>query len=461
MRRVILQEAKKLWALATPLILAQLAQTSLGLIDTLMAGRLGREALAGVALGSVIFNFVLIVSAGFLFAVGPLVSQAHGAGRIEEAARAARQGLWLALALALPCFFLFRSLGPLLQWIGQAPETVALAAAYLKAISWGLAPVLLYTALRGFLEGLADARPLVGITLLGVLLKLLATYSLMFGRWGMPELGLVGAGYGTSLGFGLMLLLIAVRIERKHRRYQVLSGLRTPDPTILLELLRVGWPIGLGLGFEAGLFTVTALLMGLFGATALAAYQIAMQTVSFTFMVPSGIAIATSVRVGQAAGRGSPDGVARAGVTGITLSAAFMALVALVYWLAPDFVVGLYLDGSSPERAEVAALARNFLALAALFQVFDGVQVSTAAALRGLKDTRIPMLLALVSYWLLGVPIGAALAFLLAVGSYGLWLGLVIGLASAALLLLWRFRRVVRRWSRLGVEGHVLPGSVG
>lgn len=438
------REIRNLAALALPLILAQLAQNTMSFVDTLMAARLGKEALAGIALGSTSFSFVLLILSGVILAVSPLVAQAHGADKPQEASRAVRQGLWLGLLLFVPAFALFWNAEPLLLHLGQAPETASLSSGYLRAISWGLLPAFGTTALRGLLEGLATTRPIMLFSLIGVGLNIVANNALMFGRWGFPALGLVGTGYATTFVYTAIFLMLALYVTVKFGRYRIFDDLRRPDVKMLYELVRVGLPIAFMLGFEVSMFAATAFLMGLLGSAQLAAHQIALQSASVTFMVPLGLAIATSIRVGQAVGRGNVEAARRAGYVGIGGSVLFMCLSALTFWLAPRFVIGLYLDLGNPANFEVVALATGFLALAAAFQLFDGLQVSASGALRGFKDTRVPMLITLFSYWLVGLGSGTLLCFGFGLGGRGLWLGLVFGLATAAGLLVWRFYHAFR-----------------
>lgn len=440
-------EVRRTFTLALPLILAQLAQMSMSFVDTLMVGRLGNASLAGIALGSSIFFLALIICSGVLFAVGPTVSQAFGAGDLETAGRAAQQSFFLALLLLVPALLLFWQVGPLLARLGQEPQTAALATGYIQAIAWGFLPALLTTGLRGLLEGISNPRPVMFIALAGVGLNVFANYTLMFGNFGFPALGLVGTGWASAFTYWMTFLALALYVHRALPQFGVFRRLRL-QRSVLWTLLRVGWPIGLTLGFESALFSATAILMGVLGTVPLAAHQIAIQSASFTFMVPLGLASATAVRVGQAAGRRDAAGVRRAGWVGIALSAAVMLLSALTFWLLPERVVSLYLRLDDPANAAVIRTAVQFLAFAAAFQVFDGLQVSAAGALRGLKDTRAPMLISLFSYWGIGLSSGALLAFTLGLGGRGLWLGLVLGLVAAALLLVGRFRRVYLRLLR-------------
>jgi MATE family multidrug resistance protein len=430
--------------LAAPLIVAQLAQNSMSFIDTLMVGRLGQAELAGIALGSSIFFSVMIVASGVVLAVGPMVAQAYGAGDRQAIVQATRHGLLLGVGLALPAVTLYWNVKPLLLAVGQAEATAELASGYLRAISWGFLPAIWLVALRSFLEGIGRPQPILYITLFGVGLNVLANNALMFGRFGFPALGLIGTGYASAIVYSVMLLLTVGYVLWRLKPYRLLSGF-TLNPPVLRELVTLGWPIGLTLGFETGLFTVTALLMGLVGESQLAAHQIALQSASFTFMVPLGLAIATSVRVGHAVGRRDLFGAARAGYAGMGLSALFMAFTAMIFWLLPQVVIALYLDVRNPANAEVVAFAVTFLGIAAAFQVVDGLQVSATGALRGLKDTRVPMFISLIAYWLVGMSTGAILAFGLGLEGRGLWWGLVLGLATAAVLLVTRFTRLVQR----------------
>lgn len=449
------RELRELSLLAAPLVLAQLAQNGMSVVDTLMVGRLGAQALAGIALGGTLFTLMLILCMGVLFAVGPMVAHAHGSQRPDEAGRAARQGLWLALGLSVPGLLVFIFARPLLLLTGQEQGVAAASGAYLRAMAWGFPFVLLLASLRGFLEGHGDTRPILVVAALGVALNVLANNVLMFGRFGFPRLGLVGTGYATAVVYGTMALLVAAYVRWRYRRYRVFAGLRRPDPAMLLELLRIGWPISLTLGFEVGLFSLTALLMGRFGDAALAGHQIALQSATTTFMVPLGVSIATGVRVGQAAGRGDTAAITRGGYTGIALSVLFMAFAGALFRFSPDAVINLYLQVGDPANATVVSFARRFLAVAAVFQIFDGTQVTASGALRGLKDTRAPMLLTLVAYWLVAVPVGVALAFPGGVGPSGLWFGLVVGLGTAALLLVGRLALQLR-WRR---RDRVLPAA--
>lgn len=440
------REVPVLVAVALPLAVAQIAQHAMGFVDTLMAGRLGPEALAGIALGSTSFFFVAIVVSSMLFAVGPLVAQATGARRPEDAVRAFRQAVLWALVLTPPSMALLWALPTLLPALGQDPAVVATASGYLRAVAWAVGPMFLFTALRAFLEGQGHTRPLMLVAFAGVGLNVVANQAFMFGRWGFPALGVTGTGVATSLVYAAMAVLAFAYVGWRYRVPSALGGRWRWERATAREVLRLGWPISVTVAFETGLFTVSAFVMGRIGAAELAGHQIAIQSASLTFMIPLALGVATTARVGHAVGRRDPLGVRAAGTVGIALALATMVLTAALFRFAPHLVVGLYLDAGDPANAVVVGHAVVFLGVAAAFQLFDGLQVAAIGALRGLKDTRVPMLLTLVSYWVVGIGSGLALAFLAGLGGVGLWWGLVLGLGVAGAALVSRFVALVRRW---------------
>lgn len=440
-------ELRPLFKLALPLILAQLAQNSLTFIDTVMVGRLGNEALAGIALGGTFFHLTQLMLSGILLAVGPMVSQAYGASDKKTMAKTLSHGLGLAILISLPAFVLFSQAEAILLAMGQNPQIVSLSSAYLKAIAWGFLPVLWFTATRGLFEGQSHTRPIMLLSFLAVGLNILANNALMFGRWGFPKLGLVGTGYASAFVYTMMFLVLIAHALWHYHDHRLFAHFK-PDWAIAKELIRIGLPIGFILGFEVGMFSAVSFLMGLIGQEVLAAHQIALQTASITFMVPLGLSIATSVRVGQAVGRGDTQAARTSGLTGIMLCACFMSLTALSFSLFPKHIVGIYLDISNPNNANVVFLAIGFLKIAGMFQIFDGLQVSASGALRGLKDTRIPMIITLIAYWFIGIGSSLLLAFIFQLGGRGLWLGLVFGLAVAGFLLSRRFNQLTRPTSQ-------------
>jgi multidrug resistance protein, MATE family len=432
------REVRPLVRIAIPIALAQMAQNGMSLIDTLMTGRLGPEALAGIAIGAIAYFTLSVSVGGVLFAIAPLTAQAIGAGREFEAARAARHGVLVGLALALPVMAVLWWLGPLLPRLGQDPTTAAAATGYLRAILWGVPGYMIFVAMRGTLEGRGHTRPIMLVAFLGVGLNVAANYALMFGNWGFPALGLTGAGVATAIVYTTMAALLVAFVANSYRAHPVFV-LERWRAAVVIDIVRLGVPIALTVGFEIGLFASTAFLMGLVGQSELAAHQIAIQTVSFTFMIPLGLGIATTARVGQAAGRRDARGARAAALVGVAASGLVMVGTAVVYWTLPQRIVHLYLDVGDPANAAVVGAAVAFLRVAALFQIVDGLQVTVIGALRGLKDTRVPMWITLVSYWFVGVTSAAVLAFGVGMGGIGLWLGLVVGLGTAAALLSLRY----------------------
>lgn len=433
------QEFKELVKVALPLVLAQLAQNTVSFVDTLMVGRLGNEALAGIAIGSTVFHFVLIILQGVILGVSPIVSQATGAGDEQTCGRATRQGLWLGLFLFLPAFILYWNAYPILILLNQSPETAAASSAYLRAISWGLLPALWTMGLRGLLEGKSNTTPIMLISFVGVALNVFANDALMFGRYGLPALGLVGTGYASSMVYMCIFAMLVIYVSKKYDSLKVFSRLRTPDPAMLSDVIRVGGPISMTLAFEMSMFSAAAIAMGTLGKDQLAAHQIALQTASISFMIPLGLAIATSVRVGQAIGSGSAKRAEMAGHVGMLSCIFVMSLSGLAFWLMPKQIIGLYIDMELTANQQVIEFAISFLAIAAMFQVVDGLQVAASGSLRGLKDTTATMILTLVSYWGVGCIVGAYLCFETELAGRGLWLGMTTGLATAAVLLTLRF----------------------
>lgn len=440
-------EARATAVLALPIVVTQLAHISLGFVDTVMVGRLGPEALAGVALGNTIFFNTLIFCMGVLMAVGPLVSQAFGADDDDAIGRSVRQGLWLAAGLGILAFTFIYNGGTVLRWLGQSEQNVAAAGAYLKAISWGIFPFLGMVALRSFAEAVSRPRAVTVIVMSGVAVNIFLNWVLMFGKFGFPAMGLVGTGWASTGVYTVNFLLLTAWVLRQQdfSKYHIFSRLSRPDPHMFKELFRIGWPIGASMGIETSLFMLTVIMMGWIGTTQLAAHQVAIQCAAFTFMVPLGIGMASSVRVGQAIGKRDLPGARRAGLTGVGLSVAFMSFTAILFLAFPRYVVTLYLDLSDPANREVVVMAVQLLFFAAVFQVVDGIQVAVMGALRGMKDTYRPMVLSVFSYWGVGLVAGYLLAFPGGMQERGLWIGLVLGLASAAVLLMIRFLRLSRQ----------------
>lgn len=433
--------------LAGPIVGGQLAFTGLNFVDTVMAGELGPAALGAVAVGASVFAGLTFLPFGTLLAVPPFVAEMDHGGRRGEVAPFARQALWVAWAMAAAVAALLLAARPALEALGIQPEIVPTTARYLGALAWGMPCWALYLVLRFTSEGLGASRPVLYFGLLGLPVNVLANWVLMYGRWGFPELGAVGCGYATSAVWLTQAAAMLVYMAR-HPRYRGLGlfdRFEPPDRATISRLLRVGLPAGAMIFVEGSIFAAVALVMGTLGTRVVAAHQVAINFATITFMVPLGLSMAISVRVGQAVGRRDPAAVRFAAGVGIAMALACQVVSASVMAFAPRAVAGLYTDD-----AQVIALAVDLLLLAAVFQLSDGVQASSAGALRGIKDTRVPMAIVVVAYWLLGFPLGWALAFAGGWGARGLWIGLIAGLSAAAALLAVRFHRVSARPERWG-----------
>lgn len=437
--RSYLPETRIMLSLAIPIIIAQVLQISMGFIDTIMVGRLGEAALAALAIASMVFHYSMMTFAGILTAINPLASEALGDGKDDsKTAEIALQGLWLALIFTLPLSFIFIYSEAILLFLGQSQQIASDASEYLTALVWGMFPAIALMGIRAYFEGLMRPRILMVITLVGVVLNIILNNILIFGRLGLPALGLAGAGWATCGVFWLMFAVACLYMHYNPRITPPWQRL-TWRSSILLNIIRIGFPIGLALSFEGGMFAVVTLLMEKFGTAALAAQRIALQSITLIFMVPLSLSLVSTARVANFSGQKNNQGMARAGNIGILLSLSFMALSALFFFLKPLWIVELYIN--SAEYPQATQHAITFLRIAALFMLFDGLQVAASGALRGLKDTTIPMVITFICYWILGVGSGVLLAFRTPLGGQGLWIGLSIGLFSAALALLWRWRK--------------------
>lgn len=453
------REAGATLRLAWPLILSNLASTGLATIDVLLIGRLGPDALAAAALATNLFNAVLISSIGLVSAVSPLVAAEHGRdpGGTADIRRTVRQGFWLAGAICGPAFILLWQGEILLRALGQRPELAASAGLYLRALQWSLGPTLAIVVMRTFMASLGRPGWGLAISLAALPANGILAWALIGGHGGLPELGLIGAGIATTITgtAGFVLLGLVAVADRGFRPYRVFHGVFRPDGARLLTLARLGLPIAGTLALEVAFFSGAGFAMGLIGTTALAAHAVALQISGLCFMVPLGVAQAATIRVGFAFGAGDRRGVALAGWTAFAIAMGFMAATASILVGIPGLLVGIFLDPTQPDGAAAAALAIRFLVLAALFQVADGAQVAGAGMLRGLKDTRLPLVFAAIGYWAIGAPLGLALAFAGGAGGTGIWIGLAAGLASVALMTMWRW--AVRE--RLGLLRGKAPSS--
>lgn len=436
------REVRATAVLAAPLVLGQLSAVLMTFVDTVLAGRHGATTLAAVAVGSAVWSVVILVLVGVLMAIPPSVSQLDGGGRRNEIGPLYRQALWLALALGLALFVLVSLAAPLLTAMGIAADVRPGATAFLGAIRWGAPALALFFASRYLSEGLAWTLPTMLFGIAGVLLLVPAGSTLMFGYGPLPAMGAAGLGYATALVLWLQALGLLAYLHWSPRfaDLDLFSHWQPPHPREIAALLKLGLPIGVTVFLEGGLFVATALLIGTLGATAVAAHQVAINVASLAFMVPLGVAMATTVRIGQAAGRGDGDGVRAAGRAGYAIVLGTQLVTASIMVFGRHAIAGVYTDD-----AVVAGLAATLMLYAATFQFPDGIQALSAGALRGLKDTTWPMAITALAYWGLGMPLGVILGLQLGRGAPGMWVGLIVGLAVAATLLCWRFLRLARR----------------
>lgn len=435
------RELKKLLPLAGPLVANNLALAGMNFSDTVMAGRLGAIDLAAVAVGNNVWIVVFLFGLGVLMSMSPVAAQYFGGGRVSEVGRAMRQGLWLSQLLALLLFLVLRQSGHLLAAIGIDPEILPKTNGYIAAISLGLPAIYAYLCLRFTSEGIGHTRPIMLIAIFGLLINVLFNYLLMFGKLGFPRLGAVGCGYASAISMWLMFTGMLLYVKRHHlyEKFELFSKFEWPSRDGQRELLGLGLPIGLSVLSEAGLFSAVALLMGTLGATIVAAHQIAINYAATMFMIPLALHSATTIRVGQAAG-GSQMELARfAGFVGIGLCGAVMTVSAILMLIFGQQIAAFYTIDP-----QVRELAVALLFIAAIFQVSDGLQVGAAGALRGFKDTRIPMAINIFSYWVIGFPMAYIFGIGLRLGPQSVWIALVVGLTLCAILLNLRYAAISR-----------------
>lgn len=421
--------------LATPVVLGHLGMMALGIVDTMMLGRVSDVALAAGALGNSITFGLLVFPMGILMALDPLVAQAFGAGNHRGVARHMKHGWVLAVALAIPLALLCWDTRGTLAALGQQPEVSAPSAAYIRAIIPGMPAFLVFVALRQTLQAMSLVRPAVLAVIAANGINIVANYALIFGHFGFPALGVVGSGWATSLARWTMVLVLIAAARPTLQRYARGEGPVQMQLTKAWAMLKLGLPIGLQVSLEIWLFMAAAIAMGRFGARELAGHQIALNLAALSFMVPLGISGAATTRVGNAIGRGSMPDARRAAAVSLVLGGLVMSFAAALFRLAPEALSRIF----TPDR-EVIAIAAVLIPIAAVFQIFDGLQVVGAGVLRGAADIRFPAAGALFGYWGLGLPLGAYLGFSAGQGPQGLWWGLTLGLAATAVLFLIRIR---------------------
>lgn len=447
-------EAGALIALALPMIAGNIAWSAIAASDLLLLGRRGAQSVAAGALAINLFHAFLIFGMGLVTAAAPLIASERGRRRhsVRDVRRTVHQTLRAALFFVLPAWVILYQAEAILRAMGQDADLARGAGELMHGLQWALLPFLGFTTLRNFIAALE--RPVWGLVIMlaAIPCNVLAGWALIFGHLGLPELGLFGAGLASSLSSGFLFLglLAVILTDRRFRRYRLMGRFWTRDRERQRQVWALGLPIAVTLGFETTVFNASAFLMGLIGRDSLAAHAVAIQIAALVFMVPMGIGQAATVRVGIAYGRGDRAAIGRAGWLALMIGTGFALCAAALLVLAPRMLIGAFLDLHDPANARTAALAVSFLGVAALFQLADAAQAVGAGVLRGVQDTTVPMIFALVGYWLVGIGVGTLLAFPLGMEGLGIWLGLASGLGAVAILL-------VIRWSlraRLGL----LPG---
>jgi MATE family multidrug resistance protein len=451
--------------LGLPLAASHLAQFAIHLTDTVMLGWYDVAALAAVVLAASFFFVVFIVGSGFAWAVMPMVATALAEGDETQVRRDTRMGLWLSVLYGLAILPAMIWSRPLLLAAGQTPELAGLAGDYLRIAGWGMVPALLVMVLKSYLSALEKARIVLWSTVMAAVLNALVNWALIFGNWGAPELGVRGAAIASIVSQLVPLAVLALYViyapaTRPHALFQ---RIWRADWPAFRAVFRLGWPIGLTSLAETGLFAATAVMMGWLGTAPLAAHGIALEISAVTFMVHVGLSQAATVRAGGAFGRRDPENLWRGAVTVLACSLAVVALTVVMFLALPELLIGLFLDPDDPEKPGIVAIGTGLLAVAALFQVADATQVVVLGLLRGLKDTRVPMVLAALSYWAVGLPVAWVFGFVLGLGGQGVWLGLVVGLGLAAVTLSIRFLGRIGRLRRAAVDpaagSHVPPAG--
>ncbi|MEM7043195.1 MAG: MATE family efflux transporter [Pseudomonadota bacterium] len=451
-----LDEATKLTLLSGPIVLTNVGGIVIQTTDVVMIGWLGPSELAASALAASVRFVAFLFLVGMITAIAPMIAQVRGQKpyAVRDVRRTVRQGFWVGLSVGLLVCFLLWRMDMILAFLRQSQELIDLALPYARAAMFGFLPAIGFVVLRNFIAALERPRSAMIISIIGIAFNALADYALIFGKFGLPPLGLVGAGIATSLTefFLFFSLLVVILLNPRFRRYHLFGRFWRPDWERYTEIWRLGLPIGGALIMEIGLFAGAGFLMGWIGTTELAAHQIALQCAAVTFMVPLGFSQAATVRVGLAAGRRDPAGVYRAGITALGLGIFFMAIMCAIMLAFPEPIISLFLDESMEASRNVLTLGVTFLTFAAFFQVFDAGQVIGMGILRGLKDTRMPMIYAAIAYWLVGLSSSYALAFYAGLGGEGIWTGLLFALIMAAALMITRFIRLQRRlagaWTR-------------
>jgi MATE family multidrug resistance protein len=436
------EEIPELLKLAGPLIVNNLSIAGMQFADAVMAGRLGAEALAAVAVGGSVWFFGFALCLGVMMAISPIAARHYGAGNPELIGRYTRQGMYLGFGIGVALIALAQmSVGPLLLKIGVDDSFRDLTVGYVEAIIWGAPAIFIFLALRFTTEGIGRTRPIMYASIFSLACNVFLNYVFMFGHFGAPALGAVGCGVASAITMWLLMLVLAtyMMLSRSYAPLQIFSRMAPVRPDVLKEIVVLGVPIAITITAEAGLFNAVSILMGTRGAAIAAAHQVAINFAATMFMIPLALSSAITVRVGHALGSGNGEAARYSGALGIAACAAFMTVSAAFLLVFRESVVSMYTNDPS-----VTAIAISMLLMAAIFQVADGIQIGAAGALRGYKDTRLPMVINIIAYWVLAFPLAYLATVTYRLDPAYTWGAFVIGLGASAILLTWRYARVSR-----------------
>jgi MATE family multidrug resistance protein len=447
-RPAIKNDLYPLLKLAIPLALTGMVQSSVFFFETLFLARVGTDILAAGALVNWLFATLVVILLGTLSSINILVSHKYGAKDHNGISLVVRDGLFLAILLAIPAFIVVWNASSIFLLFGQSPAIVLLAKAYLHALAWGILPNFIMIAFLEFIVGLGHIRIIIIFNVLSVSINIFFSFALIFGKFGMPALGIAGAGWGTTISYWVTVVILATYVlTHKYYRNYLHQIFNFSKPSFLMELLQVGVPMGAMYCVEVAFFFVLALVMGSLGSHLLAANQIAMQYLGTLMGVIFSIAQAITVRMGHLLGAKELNSAKHAGYAGIFISAAFMGIISIFYWFFPLVLISIDFDIHNPNNLEIVRDITMLFAISGVFQILEAMRISLFAALRALKDTHFTLLISIISFWCIALPIGYLLATYFQLGGQGLWYGMVMGATFSVLLLYWRFKSKMRRYN--------------
>lgn len=439
--------------LAIPLAMTGMVQSAPFFFQTIFLAHLGPETLAAGALVSWLFGTLAVILFGTMSSINILVAHKHGAKDDHGLAQVARDGLVLSMLLAIPSTFLLWNMAPIFLLFGQSPVVVALAQAYVHALTWGLIAMFLTMAILEVVIGTGHARIVLIMSVISVTINIIASYILIFGKFGFPELGIAGAGWGTTISYWVTFIIFvgfvfANKTQRNYFRYIF----RFEKPYHLWELIQIGVPTGVMYCVEVAFFFALTLAMGVLSTEIQAANQVALQYLGLMMSTMFAVAQAITVRMGHLLGADEPHAAEKASDIGVTLAVFFISLVAIIYWVVPEWLISVDFDVTNPKNAGIVSVIKDFLIICALFQIIETARITLFGSLRGLKDTRFTMLTSILSFWGIALPVGYLLAIHLHMGGTGYWWGMVLGATISVVLLRWRFKKKMRHYYLISAQ---------